>query len=791
MTAIGATNVIKRDPNRQYYTLHFPRGHLDDTSAEAASIIADTLGARYEGPVGELKTYFVVSRPLSLLERREEDEMLVAFEEHKHRNQAKRDLTWAKVERMDKQIPRQRTKRAPVQEPHDNKLALKEAQRLFHIEDPGFSQQWHLINQKYFGKDVNVTGVWKQGITGNGSIVVILDDGLDYESVDLADNFFAAGSYDFNDHVDLPKPRLFDDNHGTRCAGQIAAVRNKACGVGIAYDAKVAGVRILSGEITDVDEAAALNYKFQENQIYSCSWGPPDNGETMEAPDGILADAFINGIQNGRGGKGSVYVFATGNGAQSGDNCNFDGYTNSIYTITVGAIDHTDNHPQYSESCSAQLVVTYSSGGGEYIYTTNVGKNDCADLHGGTSAAAPNAAGVFALVLSVRPELTWRDMQYLCVQTAVPINVQDNDWEALPSGRMFNHKYGYGKLDAYAIVEAAKTFELVNNQTHIAVAVAMNKTAIPDSSFVKNKKPLRSTVEVTEEMVKAAGLRRLEHITATVSIEHEQRGNLVINLESPSKVESQLATERRMDRSADGVKDWKFMSVKHWGENPVGNWTLFVYDVSSPDATGKLVNWTLTLFGEIDTDFEQEHAQPSSSHVVTLEPTEEHKTLKSTAVHPTATSTSDVMSTTIAETHVPTRPTKVKPKPTTHTTTSTATTSLNATQDNATHVDEVVPDAPESQENTSNSPSTAVYGLIGTGAILGLATGMYLYRRKGWRPPTLAAGEDTPHDMRADGYEFTELQPEDEDEEDRDHANTDSQPLLGGEAAKHEAGRQT
>lgn len=127
------------------------------------------------------------------------------------------------------------------------------------------------------------------------------------------------------------------------------------------------GVRILSGEITDADEAAALNYKYQENDIFSCSWGPPDNGETMEAPEGILADAFLNGIENGRGGKGSIYVFATGNGAVSGDNCNFDGYTNSIYTITVGAIDHNNAHPPYSESCSAQMVVTYSSGGGQYI----------------------------------------------------------------------------------------------------------------------------------------------------------------------------------------------------------------------------------------------------------------------------------------------------------------------------------------------------------------------------------------------------------------------------------------
>lgn len=54
-----------------------------------------------------------------------------------------------------------------------------------------------------------------------------------------------------------------------------------------------------------------------------------------------------------------------------------------------------------------------------FKHTTDVGKNKCTGHHGGTSAAAPIAAGIFALVLQTRPELTWRDMQHLCVQTAI------------------------------------------------------------------------------------------------------------------------------------------------------------------------------------------------------------------------------------------------------------------------------------------------------------------------------------------------------------------------------------
>ena len=112
-----------------------------------------------------------------------------------------------------------------------------------------------------------------------------------------------------------------------------------------------------SGPISDVDEAAALNYGFQNTSIYSCSWGPADDGRSMEGPSYLIQKAVVNGIQNGRGGKGSIFVFASGNGAAQGDQCNFDGYTNSIYSVTVAAIDYKGLHPYYSESCAAVSIL--------------------------------------------------------------------------------------------------------------------------------------------------------------------------------------------------------------------------------------------------------------------------------------------------------------------------------------------------------------------------------------------------------------------------------------------------
>lgn len=178
----------------------------------------------------------------------------------------------------------------------------------------------------------------------------------------------AKNSYDFNAHVALPRPTGIRDHHGTRCAGQVAARKNEACGVGIAFNAMAAGVRILGGPISTVDEAAALNYGFKEVGIYSCSWGPRDNGQTMEGPSYLIRKAVVHGINEGRDGKGSIFVFASGNGGRQDDQCNFDGYTNSIYSVTVSSVDYKGLHPSYSEACAANMISAYSSGSGNHTY---------------------------------------------------------------------------------------------------------------------------------------------------------------------------------------------------------------------------------------------------------------------------------------------------------------------------------------------------------------------------------------------------------------------------------------
>ena len=598
-----------------YYVLHLEESRLP-------SDVAAHFGLKLDGQLGALEHHYLFRK-----NRHSNDVVAEAVREHKLRR--KRDLSYANnlldgiLLHQKQELRAPHEKRGPIppvsvqerqqsfdpgKHDEDDKAttysdAIRKGNKIakaLNITDPQFHSQWHLYNPQQLGHDLNVTGVWMQGITGKNSTVCIVDDGLDMDSEDLKDNYFAEGSYDFNEKTEEPRPRLDDDRHGTRCAGEVSAVKNDVCGVGVAWDSKVAGIRILSKPITDADEALALIYAYQKNQIYSCSWGPPDDGKKMGAPGILIKRAMLNAIQNGRGGLGTIYVFAAGNGAASGDNCNFDGYTNSIYSITVGAIDREGIHPYYSEKCSAQLIVTYSSGSGDAIHTTDVGARNCYDRHGGTSAAGPLAAGLYALVLQVRPDLTWRDMQWLTINTAVKID-QPSDWQNTTMGKSFSHQFGYGKLDGWALVEAAKDFKSVKPQAWYYSPWQHVRHKIP-----QGRRGLSSEFVVTREALEQANFETLEHVTVTMNVKHGRRGDLSVELHSPSGVVSHLSTARPHDEESAGYVDWTFMSVAHWGESGIGKWKIIVKDTKVNKHNGTFVDWKLNLFGECINPSDQE-----------------------------------------------------------------------------------------------------------------------------------------------------------------------------------------
>ncbi|RYP77249.1 hypothetical protein DL771_001298 [Monosporascus sp. 5C6A] len=764
LAGLGAAEVQRRnfDAN-DYYVLHLDRDTRPDD-------VASRLGLRHEGPLGELADHHIFSAAKAdhnvvgrALQERRRKRSLGGPEDvlDRVRFSQKQKLHPPMQKRVIPPPPpgHHHLERSP--EPQADAAATQRQQHVMKtlgIADPIFGKQWHLFNPVQVGHDVNVTDVWLSGVTGKNATVAIVDDGLDMYSNDLKNNYYAEGSYDFNDHRQEPRPTLSDDRHGTRCAGEIGAGKNDVCGVGVAYDSKIAGIRILSKLISDADEAIAMNYDFQHNQIYSCSWGPPDDGRSMEAPGILIKRAMLNGVQNGRDSLGSIFVFASGNGAASEDNCNFDGYTNSIYSITVGAVDRKGNHPYYSEKCSAQLVVTYSSGSGDSIHTTDVGENACSDTHGGTSAAAPLAAGIFALALEVRPDLSWRDMQYIALHTAVPIDLEGDERQKTALGKEFSHTFGYGKIDSWALVELAKTWKKVKPQAWFYSPWLHVKKEIPQGD-----EGLKSTFEVTEDMLKEANLERLEHVTVTMNVKHTCRGDVSVDLISPAGLVSHIATTRGMDKSEDGYDDWTFMTVVHWGESGVGTWTLVVRDTKVDDKKGTFIDWHLKLWGEsIDASKAKQLPMPSD------EDDDDHDVIATTTASAATTSLPPQTNTPVASVEVPSdhpeRPTKPS-KPTDPSQTAAtviASPSAAEGEDGTVTTAESAPDGTTTTESSwappflpsfGVSPRTQawIYGSLGLIVVFCCGLGGWLWwaRRKRLR--------NNPHDR----YEFEPLNPSD------------------------------
>ena len=215
--------------------------------------------------------------------------------------------------------------------------------------DPEFSSQWHLDNtgqtSGLSGEDINATDVW-DNYRGEGIVISIVDDGLDHQHPDINGNYDANYSYDWcNDDSD-PAPNSWN-GHGTAAAGVAAAVGNNSLYVsGAAWEATLGGSTLIACWSGDSTEADALSFENDDIDIYSNSWGPADDGQTVSGPGPLTLAAFEDDAYNGRKGLGNSITWAAGNGLGNDDNANKDGYANSRFTIAVTCLLYTSPSPR-------------------------------------------------------------------------------------------------------------------------------------------------------------------------------------------------------------------------------------------------------------------------------------------------------------------------------------------------------------------------------------------------------------------------------------------------------------
>ena len=177
---------------------------------------------------------------------------------------------------------------------------------------------------------------------GNNVTVGVLDDGVDLNHVDLNVNKSISNAYN-------SKNLTMDDTHGTAVAGIIASKGNKYT-EGIAPKVELISINVLGdGAIWN----EPLKYRTDLIDIYNNSYGAPITPSNNYA---TIKNQVEYGIINGRNGKGCIYVFASGNSHDSGDEANLSEFLNTEGSIVVGAINPNVNTKSlYSENGSNLL----------------------------------------------------------------------------------------------------------------------------------------------------------------------------------------------------------------------------------------------------------------------------------------------------------------------------------------------------------------------------------------------------------------------------------------------------
>jgi kexin len=441
------------------------------------------------------------------------------------------------------------------------------------INDPLYASQWHLAR-------LDAEAAWTQGITGRGVVIAIVDDGLQSAHPDLAPNLNLGLSWDYNgNRRNNPSPNE-NDGHGTSAAGVAAAAQNNGhCGSGVAPHATLVGVRLISAPVYDYVEAKALSHRNDRVKIYSCSWGPYDSGADLAGPGSVMLQALRDGYLK----KGSIFVWAGGNGRRNRDNFFNDTATTEIYTIAIGAVDNRDEQSYYSESGACLFAVTPSSGNRKGIVTTDLmgpygySQGECTMSFGGTSSATPLAAGVIALLVQKYPFLDARGVQHIIAKGATKIG--HKDWSA-PNARGYSHseKFGFGLL----VIPKLLATEPVYNLKPLITA---------DSGYHAVRQMLPTAVRVK------VGRRVdfVEQVEVMVEFYSNYRGEVEIFLTNKRGVVSHLAGQRA--DSHRGLTAWTYTSVRYWGETNEASdeWTLTVK--TPPGRGAQLRGYSVKVYG--------------------------------------------------------------------------------------------------------------------------------------------------------------------------------------------------
>ena len=301
---------------------------------------------------------------------------------------------------------------------------------------------------QFFLEDMNMEDAWAIAVGSSDVVISVIDNGCDLTHPDLVAKLLPGHDVLTDDEDPSFAPNNAGNEHGTACAGLIAASTNNDLDVaGVCPNCQLRCTRMLGANSEPVPldaDVRAFNHAFEDDvDVVSNSWGFVD-----AIPVPAVLRAAIEGVQqNGRGGLGAVVVFASGNDSREiGD----DELLAVAGVLGVGAVNNLGELTQFSNS-GRSVDVTAPTG----TVTTDISgvdgesDGDVTFRFGGTSSAAPLVSGVAALLLAVDPSLTADEVNAALERTAVQSAF------ARPDGNGHDLEYGFGLVDPVAALTLA------------------------------------------------------------------------------------------------------------------------------------------------------------------------------------------------------------------------------------------------------------------------------------------------------------------------------------------------
>ena len=475
---------------------------------------------------------------------------------------------------------------------------------IFAINNSKFTEQFYAVNTgQNFGapnEDINVFHSWEKRFSGAGIHIGVYATPCN-SSTDALNGRIEENHYQKSKEKRNLEFENFDDS-GTKIASLIAGNKGTDCNLGIAYESKLSCfpfVNSIKGSPTVGMIESALEYN---PGIHIKSFPYTSECKNHKIPVNVLSDSEYQNISfnmffRGRGGLGTIAVFTPSMCDGVGSDPNFGFATQTRFPINVAASTFRGRRAFYSPKSSNFIVNVPSTDSEIPVDDENIITNPIYSTHGDgkcgiglTKLPAANAiaTGAIALILQSNRMICARALQLALELSATINDANHSSWKTNAAGIKYSDIYGFGRLNVERAIEVSQSnmIKFMPREFFDVSVQELKNPPIPacmeDPLVVKHKIDRK--------------INFIEAVTISIITQHQNVGDLRIELKSPSGTKVTVSDVAQTENSTSECNTFTFTARQFLGEQAFGEWELSITAVGCIP-TGRVKKTIVTVYG--------------------------------------------------------------------------------------------------------------------------------------------------------------------------------------------------